>query len=155
MEAFRQLLSGSPMLAYVSMMAPRLVQLRRVLRPSGSIFLHCDPTASAHLRLLMDAVFGTENFRNEIIWQRTTPKGHAFTRFPSTHDILLCYGRTEDTTWNPQFTPHRQDYIDSHYNNVEPDTGRQYMLDNCLNPNPDRPNPTYKWNGHTRVWRSR
>lgn len=153
MEAFRHLLGGTPMLAYVSMMAPRLVELRRVLRPTGSIFLHCDPTASAHLRLLMDAIFGTENFRNEIIWQRTTPKGHAFTRFPSTHDILLCYGRSEATTWNAQYIPHRQEYIESHYGNVEPSTNRQYMLDNCLNPNPDRPNLTYEWNGLTRVWR--
>lgn len=68
LEAFRQMLSGSPMLAYVSMMAPRLIQLRRVLKQSGSIYLHCDQTASAHLRLLMDSVFGPENFRNEVIW---------------------------------------------------------------------------------------
>ena len=68
LEAFKRLLGGTPMLAYVSMMAPRLVELKRVLRPTGSIYLHCDTTASAHLRLLMDAVFGQRNFRNEIIW---------------------------------------------------------------------------------------
>lgn len=68
LEAFRQMLGGTPMMAYLSMMAPRLVELRRVLKPTGLIYLHCDSTAGAHLRLLMDAVFGPKNFRNEIYW---------------------------------------------------------------------------------------
>jgi len=74
MRAFHTLLHGSDMLAYLAMMAPRLVELRRVLKESGSIYLHCDPTASHYLRILMDAVFGTVNFANEIIWQRTLPR---------------------------------------------------------------------------------
>ena len=81
------------MMAYLSMMAPRLVELRRVLKQTGSIYLHCDPTASHYLKLLMDAIFQPLNFRNEIIWRRSDPKGHAFTRFPSTHDVLLYYSR--------------------------------------------------------------
>ncbi len=72
MVAFRTLLGESDMLAYLSMMAPRLVELHRVLKPTGSIYLHCDPTASHYLKLLLDAVFGPENFLNEIIWKRTT-----------------------------------------------------------------------------------
>lgn len=91
-EAFRQLLGATPLLAYVSMMAPRLVELRRVLTSTGSIYLHCDPTASAHLRLLMDAVFGPENFRNEIIWYYYN-KMHDRRKklFPRATDTLLFY----------------------------------------------------------------
>ena len=78
------------MMAYLAMMAPRLVELRRVLKPTGSIYLHCDPTASHYLKLLMDAVFGPANFRNEIVWKRTTP-----TARPSAsarcHDVILFY----------------------------------------------------------------
>ena len=92
LQAFRQLLGGSPMLAYISMMAPRLVELRRVLRNTGSIYLHCDSTASAHLRLLMDAVFGQRNFRNEIIWYYYNKMHDSRKRlFPRATDTLLFY----------------------------------------------------------------
>jgi site-specific DNA-methyltransferase (adenine-specific) len=141
------------MMAYLSMMAVRLLELHRVLKQSGSIYLHCDPTASHYLKVLMDAIFGKENFRNEIVWLRSAPKGHAFTRFPSAHDVLLSYGKNESATWNPMYLPYREDYLASHYGRAEPETGRHYQLDNCLNPNPDRPNLTYEWHGHTRVWR--
>lgn len=153
LRAMRTFLKENDMMAYLAMMAVRLLELHRVLKPTGTLYLHCDTTASHYLKILLDAVFGPRLFRNEIIWQRTTPKGHAFTRFPSTHDILLSYGRTEHVTWNANYVPHRQDYIDSHYGSVEPVSGRRYMLDNCLNPNPDRPNLTYEWKGLTRVWR--
>lgn len=71
MQAFRTFLGPTDMLAYLSMMAPRLTELRRVLKSSGSIYMHCDPTASHYLKMLMDAVFGPLNFRNEIVWKRT------------------------------------------------------------------------------------
>jgi len=80
LEALRQFLGQNDMMAYVTMMAIRLVELRRVLKETGSIYLHCDPTASHYLKMVMDAVFGVEHFRNEIIWQRTTsqrPRIHA------------------------------------------------------------------------------
>src|SRR5437870_2942518 len=89
--AFKTFLGESNMLAYLSMMAPRLKELHRVLKPPGSIYLHCDATASHYLKMLMDAVFGADKFRNEIIWRRADPKGHAFTRYPSTHDVLLYF----------------------------------------------------------------
>ena len=76
MQAYRTFLGENDMMAYLAMMAPRLVELRRVLKPTGSIYLHCDPTASHYLKLLMDAVFGPVNFRNEIIWVRAQPKSH-------------------------------------------------------------------------------
>src|SRR4030095_4483974 len=98
-------------------------------------------------------VFGPEQFRDEIVWQRSTAKGHAFTRFPTAQDSILFYGKTAEVTWNTIYVPHRDEYIESHYSNVEPDTGRRYTLGDCLNPNPDRPNLKYEWNGHLRVWR--
>jgi site-specific DNA-methyltransferase (adenine-specific) len=153
LRSMRAFLKENDMMAYLSMMAVRLLELHRVLRPSGSIYLHCDPTASHYLKVLMDAIFGKENFRNEIVWLRSAPKGHAFTRFPSTHDVLLSYGKNESSTWNPLYLPYRQDYLTSHYGRTDPETGRHYQLDNCLNPNPDRPNLTYEWHGHARVWR--
>jgi DNA modification methylase len=92
LQAFRAILGGSPMLAYLTMMAPRLVELRRVLKDTGSIYLHCDSTASAHLRILMDAVFGTKNFRNEIVWYYYN-KMHDKRKklFPRATDNILFY----------------------------------------------------------------
>jgi adenine specific DNA methylase Mod len=103
-QAFRRFLGETDMLAYLSMMAPRLVELQRALKPTGSLYLHCDPTASHYLKMLMDAVFGPANFRNEIIWQR--PSGHSDVRqgarhFGRIHDIILFYSRSEQFTWHP------------------------------------------------------
>ena len=77
MRAFRTFLGGNDMMAYLAMMAPRLVELRRVLKETGSIYLHCDPTASHYLKMLMDAVFGPQTFRNEIVWKRTSAHNDA------------------------------------------------------------------------------
>ena len=153
LRALRMFLKENDLMAYLSMMAVRLLELHRVLKPSGSLYLHCDPTASHYLKLLLDTIFGAERFRNELIWQRTMPKGHAFTRFPSTHDVILSYNKGEEGKWNALYLPYREEYVKSHYGRTEPETGRAYQLDNTLNPNPDRPNLTYEWNGHIRVWR--
>ena len=85
LQAFRSFLGINDMMAYLTMMAIRLVELRRVLKPAGSIYLHCDPTASHYLKLVMDAIFEARNFRNEISWQRTTAKSdytQGATHFP-------------------------------------------------------------------------
>jgi len=141
------------MMAYLVMMAARLVELHRVLKPTGSIYLHCDPTASHYLKVVMDTAFGKEHFVNEIIWQRTNAKGLAFTRFANNHDVILRYARGDKWTWNPQYTAHDPEYVRRFYRHVEPDTGRRYQLDNLVNPNRDRPNLTYEFLGVTRVWR--
>ncbi len=94
MQGFRKVLGESDMLAYLSMMAPRLKELRRVLKPTGSIYLHCDPTASHYLKMFMDAVFGPGNFRNEIVWKRTNARSTQ-DRWPRIHDILLFYSKTD------------------------------------------------------------
>ncbi len=99
MIAFRTLLGENDMLAYLSMMAPRLLELRRVLKPTGSLYLHCDPTASHYLKLLMDAVFGPTCFRNEIVWKRTNARSTPH-RWPRIHDILLFYTCSDQFHFN-------------------------------------------------------
>lgn len=156
--AMRTFLDGSNMLAYLSMMAPRLVELRRVLKPTGSIYLHCDPTASHYLKLLMDAVVGPTNFRNEIIWQRTPTKALTTRRLPSNHDVLLTYQKSSEAVWNLEatFTKYNSSALDAKtrakYSHHDAD-GRLYQLDNLINPNPNRPNLTYEFLGVTKVWR--
>jgi site-specific DNA-methyltransferase (adenine-specific) len=95
LQAFRTLLGDSDMLAYISMMAPRLLELKRVMRDSASLYLHCDATASAHLRLLMDAIFGPKNFRGEIVWRRTNARSTAG-KWPRVHDIILFYTKSDN-----------------------------------------------------------
>ena len=93
--AMRGFLGQNDMTAYLVMMASRVVELRRVLKPTGSIYLHCDPTASHHLRLLMDAVFGKDGFRNELIWHYGGRGGKAVAaQFPRNHDVLLFYSKS-------------------------------------------------------------
>lgn len=124
LQAFRTILGESNMMAYLAMMAPRLVELRRVLKPTGSIYLHCDPTASHYLKLLMDAVFGPQNFLNEIIWKRTTAHSSA-KRYAPIHDTLLYYGCSRKPTWNEPRQPYEQEYLD-HYYKYDDGDGRLY-----------------------------
>ena len=114
MQAFRTFLAESDMMAYLAMMAPRLVELRRVLKPTGSIYLHCDPTASHYLKVLMDGIFGPGHFRNEIIWKRTTAHSSA-KRFAPVHDVILYYARDENPIWNAPRTAYDGAYLDKYY----------------------------------------
>ena len=128
LRAFHTLLGPSNMLAYLAMMAPRLVELRRVLKPTGSLYLHCDPTASHYLKLLLDAVFGPVNFRNEVIWKRTGAHSSG-RRFGPVHDLLLHYSKARECVWNPQYLPHDERYVALHYTHVDSE-GRRWMADN-------------------------
>jgi DNA modification methylase len=105
MQAFRTFLGENDMLAYLAMMAPRLVELRRILKPTGSIYLHCDPTASHYLKLLMDAVFAPVNFVNDISWKRSQTRSSISRSFRRAHDIILFYSRTEAHQFNMQYKP--------------------------------------------------
>lgn len=150
-----RLVSGdrSPMAAYGLFVGVRLTELHRVLKPTGSIYLHCDPNANWCLRILLDAVFSADNFRSEIIWRRTNAKGLAFKGYPNNFDTLFYYTKDGEFTWNRPFRAHDPDYVKKFYRHVEPETGRRYRLGDLTNPNRDRPNLTYEWKGHTRVWR--
>ena len=156
-SAFRQFVGANAMMAYLVMMAPRLVELHRVLKPTGSIYLHCDPTASHYLKLLMDTVFGPQQFRTEITWKRTS--AHSDTRqgrqqHGRVHDLILFYSKSDTWTWNPLYTEYDQDYIDRSYRHVEPETGRRYRLDNLTGPGgAAKGNPSYEVMGITRYWR--
>ena len=153
LDAMHGFIGENQMMAYLVMMAARLVELHRVLKPTGSLYLHCDPTASHYLKVVLDTIFGVESFSNEIIWKRTSAKGLAFTRFASNHDIILKYSKGKTSIWNPQYMEHSQTYLENFYRYVDPNTGRRYRLDNLANPNKDRPNLTYEFLGVTRVWR--
>ena len=159
MQAFRTLVGESDAMAYLVMMAPRLVELHRALKPTGSLVLHCDPTMSHYLKVLLDSIFGPENSRNEIIWQRTGAKALQTVRLANNHDVLLYYAKSGEAIWNSDeaFIPYDVDNLPEKtakkYSHVEPGTGRRYRLDNLINPNPNRPNLTYEFLGVTRVWR--
>ncbi len=155
--AMREFLGQNDMMAYLTMMAQRMAELHRVLKPTGSIYLHCDPTASHYLKMLMDAVFGPTNFRAEITWKRTS--AHSDTRqgrqqHGRVHDILLFYTKGDSWTWNPVYTEYDQEYVDNFYRQVEPETGRHYTLDNLTGPGgAAKGNPQYEVMGVTRYWR--
>lgn len=131
--ALRSFLGSNDMMAYLVMMAMRLVELRRILKNTGSIYLHCDPAASHYLKLLMDAIFGIKNFQNEIIWKRSAAHSdtkQGMKRCGRLHDILLFYSKSDNNKWNPVYQEYDQSYIKSFYKHVEPKTGRRYQLDN-------------------------
>jgi len=156
LKALRQVLGRTNMLAYLSMMAVRLVELHRVLKPTGSLFLHCDPTASHYIKLILDNIFSPKNFRNEIIWERSQPKGHAKLRFSRCHDTIFFYSKSEKSVFNPIYKEHDPAYLERFYRHVEPETGRRYRLGDLTNPHRERPNLTYEFppsSGTVRVWR--
>lgn len=152
-NSLHQFIGANQMMAYLVMMAARLVELRRVLKPTGSLYLHCDPTASHYLKVLLDMIFGVEHFTNEIIWRRQNAKGLAFTRFASNHDVLLYYSKSNKHIWNSQYKPHDVEYLENFYKYTDPESGRIYRLADLTNPNKNRPNLTYEFLGVTRVWR--
>ncbi len=126
MQAFRTVLGENTLLAYLAMMAPRLVELRRVMKPTASIYLHCDPTASHYLKMLMDSVFGVRYYRSELIWKRSASHGGAGS-YNDIHDTILYYSKGDSPTWNPPYAQHDTEYIRSHYTNRDAD-GRLYQL---------------------------
>jgi site-specific DNA-methyltransferase (adenine-specific) len=103
LRAMRSFLGDNDMMAYLAMMAVRLVELHRVLKATGSLYLHCDPTASHYLKILLDAVFGKESYRNEIIWRRTNAHNVKSKAFPRVHDTILFYTKSDQNTWFKQF----------------------------------------------------
>ncbi len=155
-EAMRRLIGENDLLAYLVMMTPRLVELRRVLKPTGSIYLHCDPTASHYLKLIMDAIFGQSQFRNEIIWKRSS--AHNDARQGSQHygritDTILFYGNGRAGTWNTQYVPYDQSYVDGAYRHTDPD-GRRYRTGDLTGPGgAAKGNPFYEVLGVSRFWR--
>lgn len=151
--AIRTLIGTNPMMAYLVMMAARLVELHRVLKPTGSLYLHCDPTASHYLKIILDTIFGVRNFKNQITWKRTHAHGDSRRRFGNTSDIILFYSKSDVNVFRPQYTPYPQEYLDKYYRYLDKN-GRRYQLVSLRSPNP-RPNLTYEYKGykpHTNGW---
>ncbi len=143
--ALYDVLGPSEMMAYVLMMAPRLLELHRKLKLTGSLYLHCDPVASHYLKIILDVVFGPERFTNEITWKRTNAHGDAKRKFADVSDSILLYGKSSDYAFNPQYLPHSEEYVRAKYTGVD-SSGRRFQLTDITSPNP-RPNMMYEWKG--------
>jgi DNA modification methylase len=130
-QALRRFLGENDMMAYLVMMARRLLELRRVLKPTGSIYLHCDPAASHYLKIVLDSVFGKTRFGSEISWKRSSAHNDAKQgrKLPGNiRDTILFYTKSEDWTWNWLYTPYDEDYVEHFYTHVDEETGRRYRL---------------------------
>jgi DNA modification methylase len=115
-------LGRNDMTAYLVMMASRLLELRRILKSTGSLYLHCDPTASHYLKIVLDAVFGHQNFRNEIIWKRTNAHNFKSRQFARAHDVILFYSMSDSYTYNKLFGDFSPQQLKRYY--LEQETGR-------------------------------
>jgi DNA modification methylase len=140
MPALRSFLGENDMMAYLVMMANRLLELHRVLKPTGSLYLHCDPTASHYLKIVLDGVFGKLFFKSEIIWKRYGAHSNA-NAYGAVHDVLLFYTKSDAFTFNKQYQPHDEDYIRERFRFSDPD-GRKWAEQNLGNP-AVRPNLIY------------
>ncbi len=149
LTAMKLLVGEGDAMAYLVNMAPRLVELHRVLKSTGTMWLHCDPTMSHYLKILLDAIFGIQRFGGEIIWKRTTAHSDSKQgrKLPGRiHDVLLMYTKSELWTWNPLHLPYDDSYIESHYRFVEPETGRRFRKDNLTAAKPGG-DTSYDWKG--------
>lgn len=126
-QGLRQFLNETPMMAYLVMMAIRIVEMHRILKPTGNLYLHCDPSASHYLKIILDAIFSASHFRNEIVWQRTSSHNDG-NRFGRVHDIILFYSKNPQPLWNPVYTAHDPEYLERAYRH-EDEKGR-YRVDN-------------------------
>lgn len=174
MSAMRSLIGTNQMMAYLVMMTARLAELHRVLKPTGSLYLHCDSTASHYLKIVLDAIFGAENFRNEIVWKRSDTHNDAKKQYAAVGDRILFYTKTKNARFIPQFTGFQEKTLREWYQYLElpdgttrrmtkqeresqeiPKGARRFNTDNLTSPNP-RPNLVYEYKGyqpHQYGWR--
>lgn len=150
LRALRSFLGDNDMMAYLSMMAVRLVEMRRILTPTGSLYLHCDPTASHYLKLVLDSIFDVSNYRNEITWKRTTAHNDPG-RYGKNTDIILFYSKGPKWTWNPQFVGYKEEYLDR-FSHKDSD-GRAWQDDNLTAKGLSGGGYTYEYKGITSYWR--
>ncbi|HXF50284.1 MAG TPA: DNA methyltransferase [Dehalococcoidia bacterium] len=149
LQAMVGALGHNDVTAYLTMMAIRLVELRRVLKPTGTIWLHCDPTAGHYLKVLMDSVFGARRFIDQVVWKRSSAHSdvtQGARHFGRIYDLLLVYSASPEYKWRTQYTPYSQSYIETFYRYVEPETGRRYQLDNLTAAKPGG-DTLYEWRG--------
>jgi len=153
MIGLRTILGNGARLAYLTMMVARLVEMHRTLKPTGSLYLHCDPTESHYLKIALDVIFGKKNFRNEITWKRrigTSGSIHRSKKFGSITDTLLFFVKTNQARFTPQYNtndPKHQKYVKEKFTRVDPGTGRLYQATSLANP-AYRPNLIYEYRGY-------
>ena len=145
-KSFRGFLTETNLMAYLVMMGLRLVELHRVLKPIGSFYLHCDPTASHYLKIILDQIFGVQNFRNEIYWKRKTGRTSRTNRFGTSCDILFWYSKSNNYAFKLQYRENNPEYIKKMFRYTD-ENGRRYRIDNLANPSV-RPNLMYDYKGY-------
>ncbi|MDX2004883.1 MAG: DNA methyltransferase [Meiothermus sp.] len=153
----RVMLGKNSLAAYLVMMGVRLIELHRVLKPTGSLYLHCDSTASHYLKVMLDILFGVDNCRSEIIWKRQSAHSDAKLSFPDVTDTLLFYAKSQATSFNPQYTDYDPEYVQKFYRHDDGDGRGLYRLDNmaapagggmaAINKTTGKPNGWYSWMG--------
>jgi site-specific DNA-methyltransferase (adenine-specific) len=146
LRAMRSFLGENDMMAYLTMMAVRLLELHRVLKPTGSLYLHCDPTASHYLKILLDSIFGFRNYRSEIIWKRTSSHNDASVGFGDITDNIFFYSKSEKPLWNRLTKPLSDEHVASKYSMKDAD-GRRFTTRDLRSPSP-RPNLHYDYKGY-------
>ncbi len=154
--ALRTIVGTNQMMAYLVMMTARLVELHRVLKPTGSLYLHCDPTASHYLKVILDTIFGAENFVNEITWKRTSAHSDVHQgalHLGRVHDVIFFYAKPEHKR-NPVYQEYTSDYISERFTHIDEKTGRRYKTSDMTGPGgAAKGNPQYEVLGVTRYWR--
>ena len=148
-----KVLGKGSLLAYLVNMTLRVAEIHRVLKPTGSFYLHCDPTASHYLKIIIDAIFCSQggDFKNEITWKRTS--GHSDSgKYGSVHDVIFYYTKSLKITWNQVYQKYEQNYIDKYYR-YQDDDGRKWMSDNLSAAGLAGGGYQYEWNGVTKLWR--
>lgn len=143
--------------SYLAMITPRLVLMRELLADTGSIYVHLDWHVGHYVKLVMDELYGKDNFRNEIIWKRTashSDSGQGAEHLGRQHDVIYWYAKTENALVNPIYEPYSQEYVDSAYKHIEAGTKRRYRLDNTSGPGGSaKGNPYYEFRGKSKYWR--
>jgi DNA modification methylase len=157
LRSLHSFLGPVDLMAYLTMMTVRLIELHRVLKPTGSLYLHCDPTASHYLKIILDAIFGPACFRTEISWKRQSAHNDAKQgrkQYGNIRDVLFFYTKCNTWTWHWQYTAYDQKYVDDFYKHVDPGTNRRYRLSDITGPGgAAKGNPRYEVMGVTRYWR--
>lgn len=153
LDAFQKVFAGSDMMAYLAMMAVRLIEMRRVLRPTGSLYLHCDPTASHYLKIVLDAIFDPRNFRSEVIWRRGGSHNKLSRQYGPIHDVILFYGKSKNALFSPGVTPHSKEYIDGEFR-FEDKRGK-YRLNEIMGPEVRKGNSGKPWRDYDPTLRGR
>lgn len=154
MQGWRNWLRESAMMAYLAMMAVRLTELRRVLKPSGSLYLHCDPVASHYLKIALDAVFGAQNFRSEIIWRRAAAHNSTTRQYGPIHDTILFYSKTDKFTFHPGFSPYTKGYMASEFTHRD-ESGVRFRVQEITGAGPRTGDSGKPWRGYDPTSRGR